>query len=568
MSSNINKDLVEAYQKVVLNETAIRAEFISCVHEELLSQGYNLTESDVHQICIAEVNWASLGKLITKAASSARGAGSGVATAAKEFAKGARVQRAADRLRQTQQATQTVQSATPKVSTAQRLGQIAQKFVPGKKTIDRVLKYGLPAAGVEGLYGAATGQKSVGADILGATTGGLGNIVKVASSPLTAAGYTIPSQLGDTLKSIGQGITDWNRGQRGGAGSILEPVKPKGEEEKKVKRFQYDDQGRIIGFAESYYEDEDIQLYNYIVEVLISDGIASNQEESAQLIEQAIDYLYESEKELVFLNKKPGIMIPDPANPGKKKWQQIDPKKYPNYAEMESSYIKRRGQQQIQQDIKTASEMEAAQKKAREDKAKADKAKAPEAKAPEAKAPEAKAPEAKAPEAKAPEAKAPEAKAPEVKAAPTTADYMKAAAAARKSGDPAEMAKVRDMGLEIWKKSNPKLAAAQAERERVRGTAQTDNPLMKDFRSGMRAGSPTVQSSTLKKDVGTGYSRLTDNPNAGVAATPKSDSTAKPQEKTAKEKATSYEGEGQKVKPMELKNNVSVGKPNSNPYKK
>ena len=515
MSSNINRDLVEAYQKVVLNETAIRAEFISCVHEELLSQGYNLTESDVHQICLAEVNWASLGKLIAKAASSARGAGSGVATAAKEFAKGARVQRAADKLRQTQQATQAAQSAAPSSTTSERLAKIASKLTPGKKTIGRLLKYGLPAAGVEGLYGAATGQKSVGADILGATTGGLGNIVKVASSPLTAAGYTIPSQLGDTLKSIGQGITDWNRGQRGGAGSILEPVKPKGEEEKKVKRFQYDDQGRITGFAESYYEDEDIQLYNYIVEVLISDGIASNQEESAQLIEQAIDYLYESEKELVFLNNRPGVMVPDPANPGKKKWKQIDPEKQPNYPEMLSSYERRRGGQQIKQDIKTAREMEAAQKKAREDKAKADKAKTPEAKAPEAKtpeaktpeakapeakAPEAKTPEAKAPEAKSPEAKSPEAKAPEAKAAPTTADYMKAAAAARKSGDPAEMAKVRDMGLEIWKKANPKLAAAQAERERVRGTAQTDNPLMKDFRSGMRAGAPTVQSSTFQKE--------------------------------------------------------------------
>ncbi len=63
------------------------------------------------------------------------------------------------------------------------------------------------------------------------------------------------------------------------------------------------------------------------------------------------------------------------------------------------------------------------------------------------------------------------------------ADYMKAAAAARKSGDPAEMAKVRDMGMDIWRKSNPKLAAAADERARIRGTAQTDNPLMKDMRS-------------------------------------------------------------------------------------
>ena len=40
--------------------------------------------------------------------------------------------------------------------------------------------------------------------------------------------------------------------------------------------------------------------------------------------------------------------------------------------------------------------------------------------------------------------------APAPQASPVAA-YMKAAAAARKSGDPAEMAKVRDMGMEIWK---------------------------------------------------------------------------------------------------------------------
>lgn len=93
------------------------------------------------------------------------------------------------------------------------------------------------------------------------------------------------------------------------------------------------------------------------------------------------------------------------------------------------------------------------------------------------------------------------------------ADYMKAASAARKSGDPAEMAKVRDMGMEIWRKSNPKLAAAAAERERIRGTAQTDNPLMKDMRSRLPV-TPTVQAPAVK-DLGLGQQSLSQNPNAG-----------------------------------------------------
>jgi len=110
------------------------------------------------------------------------------------------------------------------------------------------------------------------------------------------------------------------------------------------------------------------------------------------------------------------------------------------------------------------------------------------------------------------------------------AKYMTAAAAARKSGDPAEMAKVRDMGMEIWRKSNPKLAAAADERERIRGTAQSDNPLLDKMglRSGMRAGSPTVQSPTLEKDLGNlapNYTRLTQNPNAGISPTPKPTTT-------------------------------------------
>ena len=114
---------------------------------------------------------------------------------------------------------------------------------------------------------------------------------------------------------------------------------------------------------------------------------------------------------------------------------------------------------------------------------------------------------------------------PTAKPSPAS-DYMKAAAAARKSGDPAEMAKVRDMGMDIWRKSNPKLAAAADEKARIRGTAQTDNPLMKDMRSKLPV-TPTVQAPAVK-DLGLGQQSLSQNKFAGQSPTPKPASTPAP----------------------------------------
>ena len=113
----------------------------------------------------------------------------------------------------------------------------------------------------------------------------------------------------------------------------------------------------------------------------------------------------------------------------------------------------------------------------------------------------------------------PSAPAPAAPKPSPVADYMKAAAAARRSGDPAEMAKVKDMGMEIWRKSNPKLAAAADERARIRGTAQTDNPLMKDMRSRLPV-TPTVQAPAVK-DLGLGQQSLSQNQYAGRSPEPK-----------------------------------------------
>lgn len=67
-------------------------------------------------------------------------------------------------------------------------------------------------------------------------------------------------------------------------------------------------------------------------------------------------------------------------------------------------------------------------------------------------------------------------------------------------------------GSEVWKTSNPSLAAAAAEKARIRGTAQSDNPLMKGFRP--RMAGPTVQAPAVQK-LGAGNQSLTQNPAAG-----------------------------------------------------
>jgi hypothetical protein len=76
--------------------------------------------------------------------------------------------------------------------------------------------------------------------------------------------------------------------------------------------------------------------------------------------------------------------------------------------------------------------------------------------------------------------------------------------------------------MDQWAKANPRLAAAQAEKDRIRGTSQSDNPLVKDMKDRMPM-TPSVQSPTLAKDLGTGSGNqsLLDNPNASKAATPK-----------------------------------------------
>jgi hypothetical protein len=106
----------------------------------------------------------------------------------------------------------------------------------------------------------------------------------------------------------------------------------------------------------------------------------------------------------------------------------------------------------------------------------------------------------------------PAAGAPAPAGAPSKLAPTKPTAAAQ-TGD-----KAKDMAT--FAKANPGLAAAAAEKARIRGTQQTDNPLMKSMRSRLPMNSPSVQAPAVA-GLGKGNQSLSQNPNAFKAAPPK-----------------------------------------------
>ena len=74
----------------------------------------------------------------------------------------------------------------------------------------------------------------------------------------------------------------------------------------------------------------------------------------------------------------------------------------------------------------------------------------------------------------------------------------------------------KEARMAAFAKANPQLAIAAAEKARIRGTAQSDNPLLNrmKLRSGMRAGTPTVQDPKVQS-LGKGNQSLKNNRYAG-----------------------------------------------------
>lgn len=83
----------------------------------------------------------------------------------------------------------------------------------------------------------------------------------------------------------------------------------------------------------------------------------------------------------------------------------------------------------------------------------------------------------------------------------------------------------KQTAMDKWRAANPILAAAADERVRIRGTAQTDNPLIsKEMRVRMPVTS-TVQSPEVAK-LGKGYQSLVQNPYAAISPTVKPTTTS------------------------------------------
>ena len=85
------------------------------------------------------------------------------------------------------------------------------------------------------------------------------------------------------------------------------------------------------------------------------------------------------------------------------------------------------------------------------------------------------------------------------------------------SGKPIPTATTPSMTpMQQWAKANPTLAAAAAEKARIRGTSQTDNPLMRDMRSKLPA--PTSAQAPAVAKLGPGNQSLVNNPNVPKTA--------------------------------------------------
>jgi hypothetical protein len=94
--------------------------------------------------------------------------------------------------------------------------------------------------------------------------------------------------------------------------------------------------------------------------------------------------------------------------------------------------------------------------------------------------------------------------------------------------------------MKTWAAANPKLAAAKAERDRTRGTQQSDNPELKDLKSNLPMNSPSVQSPEVSK-LGKGNQSLADNPDAFKAATPPAPKASDKKDDKKSEKNESYD---------------------------
>lgn len=203
MSSNLNRDLAEAYNQIRINEEQKYEkelnEYVDYIFNDMINEGYNITEEEVRQFCLDEgiPGWGTIKTFVS-------GAEQGMKATARR-------QAAAERLRQrlaNRQAAANAQRTANVQKAGDTAGRVLKTIQPTKKSTATGLAIG---TGEFALSGQATGDgKSVMANIPGAVVGGIGRTIQgVSGATLTKLGYPGPEKIGTELRRFG----NWMSGQ-------------------------------------------------------------------------------------------------------------------------------------------------------------------------------------------------------------------------------------------------------------------------------------------------------------------------------------------------------------------
>lgn len=199
MTSDLNKNLQEAYQQICsLEEQRIEEEMkemISFLMDEMIGEGYEITEEEVRQFCLDE-GIPGMGMLKTFF----KGAETGASRVQRSQAALERLKRIKD----AQRATQTTAKNQAVQKSGEKVGAAVQRLKPTKTST----AVGLGAGTAEfAASGQATGDgKSMAAGIPASIVGGVGNILQQGGRPLSAVGYPGLERIGGELKKAGSWI--------------------------------------------------------------------------------------------------------------------------------------------------------------------------------------------------------------------------------------------------------------------------------------------------------------------------------------------------------------------------
>lgn len=208
MTLNLNKDLTEAYMKVCsLEEQKIEEEMkeiISFLMDEMIREGYEITEEEVRQFCLDEGIPGWLGNIKTFVS----GVGKGITAGERRAEALARLKARQEAQKQAVKQTQTATTNQAVQKSAEKTGRVIQAAKSPKG-----IAAGLTAGTAEfAASGQATGDgKSVAAAIPASLVGGIGNVLKQGGRPLSAVGYPGLERIGGELKKAGSWIAGSNK---------------------------------------------------------------------------------------------------------------------------------------------------------------------------------------------------------------------------------------------------------------------------------------------------------------------------------------------------------------------